>query len=175
MERESGKLSGAGTTVLGQFMHFTQRKLCLKVFWSLYRHVADLGQDPSVHGQAPLEVIREVSGKATGNPVSQGLNLELGQTPVLVLPVHSPQCFTLRFCSVSMQDAMYDGACSAHETLDLTPIPPPKTQKHREGGNLPRCTQSFRGQVESTLHTDASDRPQTPLCAFCLPSKRNFR
>lgn len=47
-------------------------------------------------------------------------------------------------CS-GLQDAMYDGACSAHETLDLTPIPPPKTQKHREGGNLPRCTQSFQG------------------------------
>ena len=68
MERESGKLSGAGTTVLGQFMRFTQRKLCLKVFWSLYRHVADLGQDPSVHGQAPLEVIREGQGLGQTSP-----------------------------------------------------------------------------------------------------------
>ena len=44
-----------------------------------------------------------VSGKATGNTVSQGLDLELDQTPVLVLPVHSPQSFILQFCSVFMQ------------------------------------------------------------------------
>lgn len=36
MERESGRVSGAGSTVLGQFMHFTQRMLCWKICWSLY-------------------------------------------------------------------------------------------------------------------------------------------
>ena len=62
MERESGRISGAGSTVLGQFMRFTQRKLCWKVCWSLYRQVADLGQGRGVHDQAPPDVVREGQG-----------------------------------------------------------------------------------------------------------------